>query len=58
MFIPKLEEFKYQMFLRPRRFGKSLMLNMLAAYYDVAMKDSFDDLFSGLYIGDNPTRRQ
>ena len=58
MFIPKLEEFKYQMFLRPRRFGKSLMLNMLAAYYDVAMKDSFDELFSGLYIGDNPTEER
>ena len=58
MFIPKLEEFKYQMFLRPRRFGKSLMLNMLAAYYDVAMKDSFDELFGGLYIGDNPTEER
>ena len=58
MFIPKLEEFKYQMFLRPRRFGKSLMLNMLAAYYDVAMKDSFDDLFGGLYIGENPTEER
>ena len=58
MFIPKLEEFKYQMFLRPRRFGKSLMLNILAAYYDVAMKDSFDDLFGGLYIGENPTEER
>ena len=58
MFIPKLEEFKYQMFLRPRRFGKSLMLNMLAAYYDVNNKDSFDELFGGLYIGDNPTEER
>ena len=58
MFIPQLEEFSYQMFLRPRRFGKSLMLNMLAAYYDVAMKDSFDELFGGLYIGDNPTEER
>ena len=58
MFIPKLEEFKYQMFLRPRRFGKSLMLNMLAAYYDVAMKDSFDELFGGLYIGENSTEER
>jgi hypothetical protein len=55
MFIPALEKFKYQMFLRPRRFGKSLMLNMLAAYYDVAMKDCFDELFGGLSIGKNPT---
>ena len=29
MFIPALEKYDYQMFLRPRRFGKSLMLNML-----------------------------
>ena len=55
MFIPALEEYKYQMFLRPRRFGKSLMLNMLGAYYDVAMKDDFEALFGDLYIGKNPT---
>lgn len=55
MFIPTLEEFNYQMFLRPRRFGKSLMLNMLGAYYDVAMKDDFETLFGDLYIGKNPT---
>ncbi len=55
MFIPMLEEYNYQMFLRPRRFGKSLMLNMLGAYYDVAMKDDFDMLFGDLYIGKNPT---
>ncbi|MBO4772990.1 MAG: AAA family ATPase [Bacteroidales bacterium] len=55
MFIPRLEEFKYQTFLRPRRYGKSLMLNMLAAYYDVAYKDQFDELFGGLYIGEHPT---
>lgn len=54
-FIPALEEYKYQMFLRPRRFGKSLTLNMLAAYYDIALKDSFDELFGGLAIGKNPT---
>ena len=55
MFIPRLEEFSFQTFLRPRRYGKSLMLNMLAAYYDVAYKDRFDELFGGLYIGENPT---
>ena len=58
MFIPRLEEFKYQMFLRPRRYGKSLMLNMLAAYYDVAYKDQFDELFGGLYIGEHPTEER
>ncbi|MBQ9214084.1 MAG: AAA family ATPase [Bacteroidales bacterium] len=58
MFIPALEVYKYQTFLRPRRFGKSLMLNMLAAYYDVAMKDDFDMLFGDLYIGKNPTKNR
>ncbi len=58
MFIPRLEEFSFQMFLRPRRYGKSLMLNMLAAYYDVAYKEQFDELFGGLYIGENPTEER
>jgi len=56
MFIPPLEKLPFQTFLRPRRYGKSLMLNMLAAYYDIAYKDSFDELFGGLYIGKNPTK--
>lgn len=55
MFIPELERFNYQTFLRPRRFGKSLTLNMLAAYYDIALKDDFDELFGGLAISKNPT---
>lgn len=58
MFIPMLEEFKFQTFLRPRRYGKSLMLNMLAAYYDIAYKQRFDELFGGLYIGKNPTEER
>ncbi len=58
MFIPALEEYNFQTFLRPRRFGKSLMLNMLAAYYDVAMKDGFEALFGDLYIGKNPTKER
>ena len=58
MFLPSLEENKYQFFLRPRRFGKSLMLNMVAAYYDVAFKDKFEALFSGLWIGKNPTEER
>ena len=58
MFIPKLEKYDYQMFLRPRRFGKSLMLNMLAAYYDIAYKDRFETLFGDLAIGKNPTKNR
>ena len=56
MFIPRLEFASNYLFLvRPRRFGKSLMLSMLKAYYDVNMKDSFDKLFGDLWIGSHPT---
>jgi len=43
------------LFLRPRRFGKSLVLSMLENYYDVAKKDMFDELFGHLQIGKQPT---
>jgi Predicted AAA-ATPase len=56
-FIPLLEEnpFEY-MFLRPRRWGKSTFLNMLATYYDIMTKDSFKEIFGGLDIGKTPTK--
>ena len=56
-FIRLLEDkpFEY-MFLRPRRWGKSTFLNMLAAYYDVKTKESFEKIFGGLDIGKAPTK--
>ncbi len=58
-YISKLENAGYYlMFLRPRRFGKSLMLAVLADYYDVKRKDKFDELFGGLYIHENPTENR
>ena len=40
--IPQLEELGQQLlFLRPRRFGKSLLLSMLENYYDVAKAAEF-----------------
>ena len=53
--IPLLENSKSQLFIRPRRFGKSLVLSMLENYYDVAKKDEFEAIFGGLKIGKNPT---
>ncbi len=54
--IPLIEEAGYQLlFLRPRRFGKSLLLSMLAHYYDLRKADQFETLFGGLAIGHNPT---
>ncbi len=42
-------------FLRPRRFGKSLWVQTLATYYDLRYADTFDEIFRGLDIGDQPT---
>jgi len=56
--IPFLEESKSILFLRPRRFGKSLLLSMLANYYDVALADQFEDIFGNTRIGKNPTKRR
>ena len=53
--IPLLEQSDSQLFIRPRRFGKSLVLSMLENYYDVAKKDEFLDIFGHLKIGKNPT---
>lgn len=46
---------KQLIFLRPRRFGKSLWLSTLAHYYDVNRKADFERLFGELAIGKNPT---
>jgi hypothetical protein len=55
-YVEKLEEANdFFFFIRPRRFGKSLLLSMLSCYYDVAMKERFDELFGDLYIGQHPT---
>lgn len=43
--IPILEDSKSQLFIRPRRFGKSLLLSMLENYYDIARKDEFEKKF-------------
>ena len=54
--IALLEEAGSQLlFLRPRRFGKSLWLSTLENYYDLARADDFERLFGGLKIGRNPT---
>jgi len=47
---------KYILFLRPRRFGKSLWLSTLKNYYNIAKSDSFDKLFSDTWIYENPTK--
>ena len=53
--IRELEKTRYVMFLRPRRFGKSLWCSVLQCYYDVDYAARFDEFFGGLDIGANPT---
>ena len=53
--INLLENTRSQLFIRPRRFGKSLVLSMLENYYDVAKKDEFESIFGHLKIGQSPT---
>lgn len=55
-FIPRLEEDgSYVIFLRPRRYGKSLTIAMLQYYYGIQYAGKFDNIFGGLEIGKNPT---
>jgi hypothetical protein len=54
--IPMLEAAGRQLlFLRPRRFGKSMLLSMLENYYDLARANEFEPLFGHLIIGKQPT---
>ena len=42
-------------YLRPRRFGKTLFTSMISYYYDIASSDMFDELFKDTYVYDSPT---
>ena len=55
LYIEKLENYPNPnvMFLRPRKFGKTLFTSTLENYYDVLKKDKFDTLFSDTYIVKN-----
>jgi len=46
---------RYLFLIRPRRFGKSLFITLMEAYYDVFYKDRFEELFKGTWIYENPT---
>ena len=54
-YIRELEGVDTPVFLRPKRFGKSVVCSMLAHYYDVDLKDRFDELFGMTDIGRDPT---
>ena len=57
-YIEKLENLAtpYIMFLRPRKFGKTLFTSTLANYYDVKAENKFKKLYENTYIGKNLTK--
>ena len=56
MYLEELErQSRFVFFIRPRRFGKSLFISMMQAYYDKAMANRFDKLFGGLQVAQKPT---
>ena len=57
MYIEKMESLpdKALMFLRPRKFGKTLFTSVLENYYDKDKKEEFDFLFKNTYIEKHPT---
>ena len=58
MYIEMLENIvdKRIIFLRPRKFGKTLFTSTLENYYDILKKDKFEVLYKDTYIGKNPTK--
>lgn len=60
MYIEKLENLSEVniMFLRPRKFGKTLFTSVLENYYDVKKADKFEELYGNTYIGKNPTKNK
>lgn len=59
MYLPLLEDQPDSLFfIRPCRFGKSIFLSMLRAYYDLSQKDKFEKRFGKLWIGSHPTPLQ
>ncbi len=57
-YIAKLESIENPIFLRPRRFGKSMFCSLLWHYYDLNFAEQFDELFGHTWIGQNPTGQQ
>lgn len=55
MYLPKMEAVSdFLFFIRPRRFGKSLFLSMVADYYDCENYKDIDEEFQGTWIAEHP----
>ncbi len=60
MYIEKLENLPETsiMFLRPRKFGKTLFTSVIENYYDKNKAEKFEKLYKDTYIGKNPTKNK
>ena len=59
MYLEKLEEVSSKVvYLRPRRFGKTLFTSMMGYYYDVNSSNLYDDLFKNTYVYNHPTKNK
>ena len=58
MYLEKLENMPETsiMFLRPRKFGKTLFTSVIENYYDKLKANKFETLYGNTYIGKNPTK--
>ncbi len=57
-YIPLLESTRFIFLIRPRRFGKTLLMSMLETYYDISKKDRFEEFYHDTWILQNPTEEQ
>ena len=57
-FIYALEEERYALLIRPRRFGKSCWISLLENYYDRRAADEFEAIFGGTDLGRQPTENR
>ena len=58
MYIPELESTSFNFLVRPRRFGKTLLLSTLQSYYDINKADRFEEFYQDTWILENPTEER
>ena len=56
--IIEKEPYQELLLVRPRRFGKSLFIDLMQSYFDLNLKNRFDELFHGSYIHSHQTPMQ
>ena len=57
-YIEKIENTSTLIYVRPRRFGKTLFTSMMSYYYDIQEEENFEKLFKGMYIYNNQAKNR